>query len=291
MIFKKIILFFFSLFFVQVIIAQGGATIKATVNKNKILLGEPLVLTIEAFLTPESVNNFIVLDSIPHFELLEAPKVDSVYKEGGVIIKGVYTIASFDSGHWEIPSFTLSKGVKTDAIPIDVVFSDFNPEQDYHDIKDVLDVKTNKNKIAWWVYLVSLLGVIILIYLLARRKKKPVAVITHQVKVSPYDEAMNALSQLQMDKPEVKEYHSRLVNIFRIYVFKKKGVLSLQKTTDDLVVQLKSQQLDKMTFEKLSQSLRLSDFVKFAKYQSTNDDNDNSFEIIKKAISTLEQSE
>lgn len=291
MIFKKIILFFFSLFFVQLIYAQGGATIKATVNKNKILLGEPLILTVEAYLSPEAAISFIELDSIPHFEMLGAPKVDTVNKEGSVTIKGVYTITSFDSGHWEIPSFALSKGVNTGAIPIDVVFSEFDPEQEYHDIKDVLDVKTTRTKIAWWIYVAVLLVVGLLIYLLAKREKKPVAIITQKIIIGPYDEAMKELSQLQMDKPDVKEYHTRLVNIFRLYVFKKKGVLSLQKTTDDLVVQLKSLKLDKVLFEKLSQSLRLSDFVKFAKYQSTNDDNDHSFKVIKNTIMTLEQSE
>ncbi|MBL7745490.1 MAG: hypothetical protein JNN00_18615 [Chitinophagaceae bacterium] len=88
---------------------------------------------------------------------------------------------------------------------------------------------------------------------------------------------------------EHKEYYSKLVDIFRLYVEKKKGIHSLQKTTDDLVVQLKTIPVTRDLFEKLSQSLRLADFVKFAKYIPSDDDNRNTFETIKRTISEIEQ--
>jgi hypothetical protein len=67
--------------------------------------------------------------------------------------------------------------------------------------------------------------------------------------------------------------------------------LSLQKTTDDLVIQLKSLNLSKEQFDKLSQSLRLSDFVKFAKYIPGKEDDSNSFNEIRNAIITIEKTE
>ncbi len=173
MIFKKQILFLFSLFVVQLVIAQGGSTIKASVDKNKILIGEPIQLTVEVYLSPESVKKFISIDSIEHFELLEKPIIDTTDKEGGLNIKGVYKITSFDSGHWVIPSFVLSKDVKTDTIPVDVVFSDFDPAQDYHDIKDILEANPAEKKAEWWWYAAggALLLALLLFYLL--KKKKP----------------------------------------------------------------------------------------------------------------------
>jgi hypothetical protein len=291
MIFRKTILFIFPILLVQVAMAQGSATIKASVNKNRILLGESLVLTIEAYLPSNSKIKLEQADSIAHFEFLEKPVVDSSHTSGGVTFLGKYTITSFDSGHWVIPSFTLTKGVKTDTIPIDVVFSDFNPEQDYHDIKDVLEVKVPKKKIAWWIYAAGLLVLILLIAFLTRRKKKLVITAAPKITVSPYEEAMRELEQLQKRQPEAKEYYSKLVNIFRLYIFRKKGILSLQKTTDDLVVQLKGLNLDKEQFDKLSQSLRLSDFVKFAKYIPSGNDKEESFKEIEKAIINIEKSE
>ena len=130
---------------------------------------------------------------------------------------------------------------------------------------------------------------LILLYL--QRKKKPQPVIVPKAVISPYEEAMKQLEQLQSDKPGAKQYHSKLTDIFRLYIFRKKGILSLQKTTDDLIIQLKSLILTKEQFDKLSQSLRLSDFVKFAKYISTNEDDKLAFEEIKNAIITIEKTE
>jgi LPXTG-motif cell wall-anchored protein len=269
--------------------AQGGATIKATVDKSRILIGEPLQLTIEARLSPESVISFVSIDSISHFELLDKPIIDTVSENGSTIIKGIYKITSFDSGHWVIPSFILSQKVKTDTIPVDVVFSDFDPNKDYHDIKDIIEVAPEKKK-QWWWFIAG--GVLLLaavaVYLL--RKKKPAPVISTKAEIDPYKEAMQQLEQLQKEKPEAKQYHSRLTDIFRLYVFRKKGILSLQKTTADLVLQLKDLNFSKEQFDKLSQALRLSDFVKFAKYAPTQEDDKKVFEDILNTIKIIEQS-
>ena len=291
MIFKKQILFFVSFVFVQLVNAQGGSTIKASVDKSKILIGEPIKLTVEAYLSPESGKRFINIDSIEHFELLEKPLIDSTDKGGGLTIKGIYMITSFDSGHWVIPSFMLSQNVKTDTIPIDVIFSDLDPNQEYHDIKDILEVKPPKKKMEWWWYAAGAALLLGLIWLYLKRKKKPSPVSAPKVVISPYEEAIKQLEQLERNKPEAKQYHSKLTDIFRLYIFRKKGILSLQKTTDDLVLQLKNLNLNKQQFDKLSQSLRLSDFVKFAKYIPSNDDDRNAFEEIRNAIITIEESE
>ena len=48
--FRHQIFFFIFLFITQVVNAQGGVTIKATVDKNKILIGEPMQLIVDAYL-------------------------------------------------------------------------------------------------------------------------------------------------------------------------------------------------------------------------------------------------
>ena len=288
--FLKTIFSFSFILCLQYGFAQGGVTVKASVNKNKILIGEPLLLTIETEIPENGPIKFITIDSIAHFEFLEKPVIDTASTNSGTTIKGIYKITSFDSGHWLIPSFILSDAVKTDTIPVDIVFSDFDPNQDYHDIKDILEADPPKKKTEWWWYVAGgiLLLTLLLFYLL--RKKKPQPVSVAKASINPYEEAMKELEQLQRQKPEAKQYYSKLTDIFRLYVFQKKGILSLQKTTDDLVLQLKGLNLGKEQFDKLSQSLRLSDFVKFAKYIPTNEDDVNCFNEIKKSIMTLEQS-
>ena len=114
MIFRRIL--FVTFFSVCAIVsnAQIAATIKASVDKNKILIGEPLQLTIEASLTPEAIKFFNAFDSIQHFEILDKPALDTTNKDGVSLLRAVYKLTSFDSGHWVIPSFSLTKKIKTD---------------------------------------------------------------------------------------------------------------------------------------------------------------------------------
>jgi hypothetical protein len=270
------------------VFAQGGTSIKASIDKNRILIGEPITLTIDAYFSPESIKNFIEIDSLEHFELLEKPELDTIDKNGGIELRGVYKITSFDSGHWVIPSFSISPTDKTDTIPVDVVFSDFNPKQDYHDIKDIIEVNPEKKKIWWWYAAGGILLAVILIYFLFR-KKKTVPETKQAVVIHPYQEALNSLRELEKAKLDAKQFHSRLADIFRFYIYRKKGILSLQKTTDDLVVQLNEMNMSKDQFAQLAQSLRLGDFVKFAKYIPLEEDDHLAFEVIKKSIDEIEK--
>ncbi|MFN8291304.1 MAG: hypothetical protein U0U70_13690 [Chitinophagaceae bacterium] len=283
------IIFFLLMLLPAALPAQVRPSAKVTAGKNKILLGESFDLKMEIQLPAGAEGKAPVIDSLPHFEPSAPPQVDSSLNGGTKMIHAVYHLTSFDSGHWVIPAFVISKGLKTDTIGIDVVFSAFDPEQPYHDIKDIIEVKAEKKR-PWWWYAAGggLLVLLLLMYLLRRKKpalKKPIPV----QQADPYEEAMRQLEELRRTKTEHKQYHSRLTAIFRQYLFRKKGILSLQKTTDDLVLQLRSSSLPKDDFEKLSQSLRLSDYVKFAKYEPTEEDNHTVYSDILNSIKQIEQ--
>lgn len=283
------IIFYLLLFISPGLFAQEKPVAEVSVEKNRVLLGEPFQLRLQVQYPAGSTIPFLVLDSIPHFEIIKGPEIDSSNEKGARNIKATYHLTSFDSGHWVIPSFQIMKGVKTDTIGIDVMFADFNPEQPYHDIKDIIEVKLEKKK-PWWWYAAggALLIMLLVLYLLKR--KKPVAVPRPVSYIDPYEEAIQQLEELRRAKPDHKQYHSKLTDIFRLYLFRKKGILSLQKTTDDLVVQLKDIGLPKEDFEKLSRSLRLSDFVKFAKYNPSEEDNMTAYNDILNTIKTIQQS-
>lgn len=270
--------------------AQSKTSVKAAVDKNKILIGETIQLSLEADIPENEAIRFFIIDSIPHFEIKEKQKIDTSNTSDGTVLRQIIFITSFDSGHWVMPVFVLGENIATDTIPVDVVFSEFNPEQDYHDIKDIIEVNPEKEKEKWWLWYAigggALLIAILLIYLL--RKKKP-AVQAPATIIDPYAEAMKQLEKLQNERTDQKQYYSRLVDIFRMYISERKGIHSLQKTTDDLVVQLKGMPVTKEQFEKLSQALRLSDFVKFAKYVPSPDDDKAIYETIKDSINAIEK--
>jgi hypothetical protein len=286
----KVSFFFFLFFFAIVSNAQHKIVIKANVDKNNVVIGEQIHFKLEADFPPHEPIRFFSFDSIPHFEIVERKKIDTIDNNKGINLSQSLTLTSFDSGHWVIPAFELAGDTSmfTDTIPINVSFSPFDPNQDYHDIKDVIDVKAEekKKKDWYWYVAASVLIVATIIYLLARKKKRPEA---KAPPVDPFTEAKQELEKLRRENPASKLFYTRLVDIFRLYVLRRKGIESLQKTTDDLVVQLKLLKLPGDDFNQLAQALRMSDFVKFAKYEPSDADKQESFNIIKRSIENIQK--
>lgn len=280
-----------SVFFSLCCMAQNKTVVKAGIDKSNILIGEPIRLTLEADIPESQPIRFFQVDTIPHFEFLNKEQIDTSNTSSGTVLTQIIHITSWDSGHWVIPSFTLQEDIVTDTLPIDVGFTPFNPEQPYHDIKDIIEIapKEEKKEEQWWWYAIGgAILLIIILLLLFRKKKKPV-VQPIQPPADPYKTALEQLEKLRQGKYEPKQYYSVLTDIFRQYVLDRKGIHSLQQTTGDLVVQLRDLNMPKQQFEKLSQALRLSDFVKFAKYEPTAADDQESFNTIRQSIDQIEQ--
>jgi hypothetical protein len=278
------------LFCVFTLQAQNKVTVHASVDKNKILIGEQVKLTLEASIPDNAPIHFFSTDTLAHFELLDKSKIDTSNISGGTLLKQFFTITSFDSGHWVIPPFVLDEKNSTDSTPMDVVFTNpFDSSQAYHDIKDIIPVNPAKKDKSWyWFAGVGLFFIILLIYLITKRKK-PVPVVKQAAPFDTFKEAMNKLKELSKANLPSGEFHTQLTDIFRQYVYHKKGIQSLQKTTGDLVVQLKSEGLPSEQYQLLSQALQLSDFVKFAKYDSTAKENEIVLGIIKNSIEQIER--
>jgi hypothetical protein len=151
-----------------------------------------------------------------------------------------------------------------------------------------VQVKEEKKETWYWYAAASALLIAAIIYFLLRKKKKPIAKTTF---VDPYKEARQELEKLRKENLTSKLFYTRLVDIFRLYISRRKGIASLQKTTDDFVVQLRSLKLPAEEFNRLAQSLRLSDFVKFAKFEPAENDKNDSFKTIKDFIENIEKME
>jgi hypothetical protein len=268
-----------------------SSTVKATVDKSSILIGEQIRLTLEADIPQNQPIRFFQLDSIPHFELLNKPAIDTTNTARGTFLSQDILITSFDSGHWVIPQLALYNDVLTDSIPIDVGFTPFDTSKPYNDIKDIIEVKPGeeKKKGLPWALIIGIAILVILLLIFFLRKKRKPEIIKVVLPPDAYKTAMAELERLRKENTDARIYYSKLVDIFRVYILDKKGIHSLQKTTDDLVVQLRDLKLPKEQFDKLSQSLRLSDFVKFAKYVPAQEDDRAAFDTIKRSIDHIEQ--
>ena len=273
--------------------------VKASVDKNKVVIGEPITLTLEAYIPLGQRVTWFPLDTIPHFEFLKKQAPDTVESIEGKKITQVLTITSFDSGQWEIPQLELKilkQSYYTDTSLIDVGFTAFDREADYRDIKNILEVSNPYTKyIPWVIGAAILLSLALVIYLLRKRKTVTETVQKETRHLSPYEEAMHALAELRSkglpQNGQVKWYYTELNDILRVFVFRKLNISTMERTNEELILQLRELNLSRDSFTRLAQALRMSDSVKFAKYQPGSDDNEKNYDIIQSAIQTLNTTE
>lgn len=277
------------------IISCAQVTIKASVNRHKILIGEPIQLTVEAYTPLGAVLQWVNADSIPGFEITSRTPIDTVGNMDGKKTVLNYTITAFDSGHLQIPPFEVAVNGQpyySDSVLIDVAFISFDPKEDYRDIKQIVKPREESlGYLPWLIALTIIICTIILIYLI-RKKKKPVEVKSSVPRLSPYEEAMLAFKQLQQDGYTLSEktYYTTINDILRKYVSGKFNIATFERTNEELIMQLSKMSIPKDAFGSLSHSLRITDFVKFAKFRPSEEDNKNNLEIVRNSIKILDNS-
>ncbi len=276
-------MFFFvvCLFSVQCIIAQLP-TVKTSVDKKNILIGEQFQYKVETSMPDNSfrLTWFSLPDSFGNFVVVSKNKIDSTVANGNLLFSQELTLTSFDSGNRIIPPLTLtaepldadsSYSLSTDTIPINVSFSPLDSAKTFHDIKNIIDVK---KELPWWIWLLLGIGILVIIFLIIflvkvfRKKEKPIDLF--DAKLSPFDEAMQTLNDLEkeqlLQKNEVKGYHTRLSEIFKRYITRKTNIYKLHLTSDEMLMELNEYGLKKDVLSAFANCLRMNSAVKFAKY-------------------------
>jgi hypothetical protein len=275
--------------------AQNTVSVRAGVDRQHILIGQPVQLTLEATVPAGTAFSWYPLDSIAHFEVVDKGTIDSVTKPEGMLYRQTVRLTSFDSGRWAIPPLPLVIGntqYLTDSITVDIGFSKFDPNQDYHDIKDIQDVENPYAKwIPWIVAVITSVSLALVIWFLRKKKALKGGQAAPPVILSPYEEAVKWLEELRLQRlPEngqVKAYYTGLNDILRKFILRKLSIATLAKTNEELIVQLKGLPLSAEQFAQLSEALRISDSVKFAKYLPDEQDNERNFKVIQSSVETL----
>ena len=276
--------------------APAPAIVKATIDKDSILIGQPIQLMLEATVPDNIPFAWPGTDTLPHFEWLEKGKVDTTVRPGQRYYRQYFTITSFDSGSWAIPRLTFLAGTKrvmTDSIRVFVGYTKLDPSKDFHDIKDIIDVPNPWARwIPWIVAGVTVLSLALVVWLIQKRKVIRQLIIRQVPRLSPLEEAMKQLDELAKQQLPVngaiKTYYTRLNEIFRVYLFRRLGIHSLAETSEELITQLRGSFTAAQQFDSVAETLRMSDFVKFAKYQPGIADTEHHYEVIRTAILTLE---
>ena len=290
---KHIISLFFLIFSFY---AQAQVNVRSNIDRDNILIGETLSLTVEAY-TPIGANIvWFNADSIPHFEMLKNEKLDIAQNIDAKKLSQHFELTSFDSGQQYIPPFEIvvdNQSYFTDSIPITVSFAPFDPNEDYRDIKDIIEVKNpSVDYLQWVIGALAVVCLAVLALLWRRNRSAPDSKKQQMPVLTPYEEAMKALAQLALkneNNGEVKTYYSQMNDILRKYVSRKFSVATFQRTNKELIIELSGKGIPKDAFISLAQSLRMSDVVKFAKYLPSEEDNKSNLRIVTSSIEILDK--
>jgi hypothetical protein len=273
--------------------AQETPIVKAAVDKNQILIGEPIRFSIDVKSPYVSGNQFPHFDSIPHFEMIEKANPDSLISAGGASYHLEWKLTSFDSGTHIIPAFSVSMGTqvfKTDSLSIEVSYGRIDTAQDYHDIKGIIEFENpNVKYIPWAVGAIALIALLLFIWYLRQRST---VILPEELEVTnrltPLEEALASLEQLKkmsLEEPAaVKKYYSGITDTLRIFLNRHLGIVTMEKTSEELIISLSEIGMQRENFSKLTAALRMGDFVKFAKYIPGSFENDNNLEVIRSSI-------
>jgi hypothetical protein len=269
----------------------AGISADITADKQAILIGEPIRLT----LTVRSDKNQLVFadvpDSFPHFEVLSKGKIDTVAARDQFQLQQVITVTSFDSGRWVIPSFELpGTNIVTDSITVDVGYMPMKSGSPLRDIKDIIPVHVN---IPWLLLIGSALLLIVLVILFVRairsRKKAPGKGAESGSSLTPYEEAVKALEALNIPaaSADIKPFYTSLDDILRRYFSRAYNWKASQYTTTDILMKLPDIMTGPDDRSELAEALRLGDAVKFARFFPESAWQTKSLGQVRKAIDTL----
>ena len=273
--------------------------ISATVDRDKILIGEQIELKI--LVTDVDKNTadvsqwFNLPDSFNHFEIVKRLPIDTISNSGLVSYSQKIMLTSFDSGYWQIPaanvSFNDKQSINAMPINISVLPVDVSNLKDYHDFKEIIEVKKETD----WLFIgaiaaaaiVLAIFIFFLIRYLKKRKSKPKAVLK-QFGIKEVLQQLDALQQKNLiQKNQHKLFFTELIFICRNFSDQQLNIFSANKTTDEYMLLLKNKIGNEPTQIKYFQLLRLADAVKFAKFIPSNIECDEAFANAKTFVQTI----
>ncbi|MGI8950132.1 MAG: BatD family protein [Chitinophagaceae bacterium] len=285
---------------------SSAQTVSATLDRDKILIGEQVTLTLklENVNAPASINTWFNLpDTINHIEVIKRENIDTINLDGSNSFIQKITLTSFDSGKWQLPVLQIAmkdsvaklKVLKATPISLEVLPVDVSGMNRYHDIKDIIEVKAQNN--LWQIIAIifgSVLIIVFFIWWFLKRRKKKIDQPKMVVQSSLYELTIKKLDELQKEnlpaKNQTKLFYTRLDDICRNYFDKQLNIGAAHSTTDEMMIRLKDYLQPENIRTEFYQLLRLTAAVKFAKYLSDETQNNEAIFIAKKTIQQLHQS-
>lgn len=257
----------------------------AELASQEIRLGEQTELIIEAEAAAGPVVWPALNDTLTQrIRIVGTSAIDTISDRG--ILRRVIRITSFDTGYWAVPPISISIGnrsAETEPLLLHVIGAPLDANGAMRGEKPLIVLPFSP---LWWIrqhaaWLIgaAVVAAVAFLFLLLMKRRKPSLQGSPLEAVLPLHERVLGLLQ-ELDRQrlwqqgEHKSYQSQLTDILRGYIEERFHVPALERTTDELLQELRVSPMRAEHHAHLGNMLHAADLVKFAKAIPTSAENE-----------------
>ena len=288
---KKGLLFIAILMLSAAASAQIDTTRMSRLSRDSILIGDQIELIMDL----QTQEGDALLFAVPHelsggVEIVKGLSVDTVsVKKGKLDIQAHMTLTSFDSGSYVLPPLLAliqnSRGevdslifrgpeLYVNTIPIDTATYVIK------DIKGQIGYPLTFKELLPWLLLALLLAA--LIWLLVRfikARRSNTTLFGKPVQKDPaHIVALRNLEKIRRQKlwqnNKQKLFYTAVTDTLRSYISERFGIVTMERPSGEMLDDLKNQDVSASDFESISRLFSRADLVKFAKYEPSAEENE-----------------
>lgn len=268
-----------------------SVSVKAKMDSTQIWIGEQTGLTFEVVQKKNQHVQFPIYSDtiVGNLEIVEQAKLDTQkVSDDNIQVNVKYVVTSFEDSLIYVPPVPFIVNGDTswsNSMSLRVIqpFEIDTASTALADIKPVFKPKFDwRNFIQRMLIVLLVIALVVLLYIVVRKfvMKKPILTTETKKPIVPaHIEAINRLDKLKEEKlwqqGRIKEYHTELTEILRVYIEKMFNINSMEMTSEEILHNAEFLKVDKSgAFSALRQILTLADLVKFAKWNPSPNDNE-----------------
>jgi hypothetical protein len=273
---------FFFLYVIPFTYAQN-VNVTATVDSSSIVIGDWMHVSVEVKHPSNIKIVFPALrDTIGPFEIVKQDSLQRTEENGITTLSKVYTISSYHDGMKYVPPISVEYRTESDTtlriaesnpIPVTIRGIEVDTSQTIRDIKPPLSVPISLEEILLYIGIVVVIAAVgYFIYQQIQKKKRALGeIVEEKPLIPPHILAFQKLEELEVRRlwqaGEIKVFYSLATEIVRTYFEQRYGIMALEMTTGEVMMQLQKFKMEKSLSSFIELFLSSADLVKFAKYQ------------------------
>ncbi len=276
---------------------RGPLTVHQRLDRTNLTIAETLLLQLEAAIEPDYEVQMPKIDKVlENFGIVDWDNLGTrLAQDNKVVTTYQYRLEPFLSGNYEIPPFTFEfydvndpnqqYQLSTEPLSVEVtsLLGDQRAELTIADIEDVVEMPAEASyRWLWLLIPVAASGAVaIWLFLRSKRAKKLIRIFKPAHELA-YARLQGLVKDDLIAKGKIKEFYERISDILRHYIEDRFLLRAPERTTEEFLAELRTTNLlapnEKQTLEEF---LTHCDLVKFAKYDPTKEQIQQTFDLVK----------